>query len=47
VPTPAKIDQYRAYGLTRAILFAPVASHDEVMRFLDAQASLVRHCAAH
>jgi probable F420-dependent oxidoreductase len=45
VPTPARLDEYRRLGITRAILFAPVAGRDEVLRFLDAQAALLRHCA--
>ena len=45
VPDQAKLDRYRAYGVVRVILFAPVAPTDEVLRFLDAQAPLLRHVA--
>lgn len=43
IPDAAKLDRYASYGITRAILFAPVAPADEVLRFLDAQAALTRH----
>ncbi len=42
-PTPATLDQFSAWGITRAVLFAPVAGEAEVLRFLDAQVPLVQH----
>ena len=42
-PSQARIDQFRAWGITRTILFAPVKPRDEVLRFLDAQLALVAH----
>jgi probable F420-dependent oxidoreductase len=42
-PSLARLDQFRSWGITRTILFAPVKPHDEVLRFLDGQQALVDH----
>ena len=42
-PSLARLDQFRAWGITRTVLFAPVKPRDEVLHFLDTQAALVAH----
>jgi probable F420-dependent oxidoreductase len=42
-PSRARLDEFRAWGITRTILFAPVKPRDEVLRFLDEHAALVEH----
>lgn len=42
-PDLAKLDRFREWGITRTVLFAPVAGRDEVLRFLDDKAALVAH----
>jgi len=46
IPTAKRVDEFRSLGITRVVLFAPVADTAEVLRFLDAQAALVKHAAA-
>ena len=42
-PSRGRLDEFRAWGITRTILFAPVKPRDEVLRFLDEHAALVEH----
>ena len=42
-PDQKKLDQFRDWGITSTVLFAPVAGRDEVLRFLDDKAALVAH----
>jgi probable F420-dependent oxidoreductase len=46
IPDAKRVDEFHALGITRIVLFAPVAETSEVLRFLDAQAPLVKHAAA-
>ena len=42
-PSLERLDQFRSWGITRTVLFAPVKPRDEVLRFLDTHAALVQH----